>query len=333
MAKLTVKAVSSLKDPGMYSDESGLYLCVGRGGAKSWVFRSAVKGRKTASGAPYRVEVGLGSATSVTLAEAREVSRKYHKAARAGTNPLDLKHRESITFEDAAQQVFDMLRPNWRNAKHAETWLATIKAHANPVFGKAPIESVTTGDVMRVLAPIWTEKHETATRLSQRLATILDWAKGKGLYPHENPVNGIKRALPQVKRRAEHLAAMPWRELPVFMAQLNDREGISARALEFIVLTASRSGEVRGARWEEIDLAAKVWNVPADRMKRKVPHRVPLSPEALLVLEAVRGLDGEFLFPSVQRGSDGKGKPMSVMVFKALFKRMDLEGFTTHGFR
>ncbi len=302
MAKLTARGVQgkNLK-PGMHADGGGLYLCVGKGGAKSWIYRGTVKGRQTAKGAPYRVEVGLGAVSLVPLADAREIALRYRKAARAGTNPLDLKHRESITFEDAARQVYEGLLPTWKNAKHAETWIKTVQAHAFPIFGRAPIEHVTTADVMRVLMPIWVSKHETAKRLSQRLTTIFDWAKAKGLYPNENPVHGVKKALPPVKLVKAHLPALPWAEVPAFMRDLSERDGLSARTLEFLILTAARSGEARGARWDEIDLAKKVWTIPGERMKRGVEHRVPLSPEAVAVLKWVRGLDEELVFPSNQR--------------------------------
>lgn len=201
----------------------------------------------------------------------------------------------------------------------------------NPVFGARPIELVRTADVLRVLSPIWTEKHETAKRLRQRISTVFDWAKGAGHYPHENPVNGIKKALPTVKRHAEHMAALPWQNVPDFVAELETRPGVSARALEFIILTAARSGEARGARWSEINNGT--WTVPAERMKRSIEHRVPLSPDALRVVEAVRCLDGDLLFPSNSRNSDGRARPQSDMVFKALMTRMGRSGFTVHGFR
>jgi integrase len=172
-----------------------------------------------------------------------------------------------------------------------------------------------------------------ASRVKQRLSTVFDWAKGAGHYPHENPVNGLKKALPSVRRRVEHREAMPWQEVPDFMADLSTREGMSARALEFILLTAVRSNEGRGARWAEFDLKKGIWTVPAERMKRSIPHRVPLTPQVLVVLEKVQGLDADLVFPSPTRGKDGKSRPMSDMVFKQLFGRMKRDGFTTHGFR
>lgn len=321
--RLTVAKASRMTEPGRYADGGCLYLVVTPSGAKQWVARLTIHGRQT--------DLGLGGASYVTLAEAREEAARLRKVARTGGDPRTERRRETITFEEAAKRVHAALLPTWRNAKHAETWLATVEAHANPQFGRRPIETVGTADVLKVLTPIWTEKHETAKRLKQRLAAIFDWAKGAGHYPHENPVNGLKKALPMVKRRPEHMLAMDWQELPGFMGDLALREGVSARTLEFLVLTATRSGEARGARWSEIE--GNVWTIPGERMKRGVPHRVPLSAEALAVLDRVKGLDGKLIFPSQKRGKSGESQPQSVMVFKALLKRMGRDGFTIHGFR
>lgn len=325
MPTLTAKKVSSLREPGFYGDGEGLYLKVGTGGAKSWILRTVVHGR--------RRDLGLGSASLTSLAEARTKAREFRKIAREGGDPDTIRKRESLTFEEAAKRVHGQLLPTWKNKKHAQTWLATVENYANPKFGKRPLHTIGTADVLSVLSPIWTEKHETAKRLNQRLSTIFDWARGAGHYPFENPVNGIKKALPSVKQRPEHMAAMEWRELPSFMRDLSSREGISARTLEFLILTATRSGEARGALWSEIDLSTKEWMVSAERMKRGLPHRVPLSDAAIAVLNRVRGLDDDFVFPSLQRGPHGETRPLSVMVFKSLLLRMEYEGFTVHGFR
>ncbi len=325
MPKLTAKKVDSLKEQGFYGDGEGLYLKVGAGGAKSWILRTVVHGR--------RRDLGLGSASLTPLAEARTKARELRKIAREGGDPDTIRKQESIGFEEAAKRVHAQLLPTWRNKKHADTWLSTVENHAFPKFGQRPLHTIGTADVLSVLSPIWTEKHETAKRLRQRLSTIFDWAKGAGHYPHENPVNGIKKALPTVKRRVEHMAALDWRDVPAFTEDLSDREGVSARTMEFLILTAARSGEARGARWSEIDLEAREWVIPGERMKRGVPHRVPLSEAAVAVLERVRGLDGELVFPSIQRGDNGEAKPQSVMVFKALMKRMGRDGITVHGMR
>lgn len=325
MPKLTAKKVDALQEPGFYGDGEGLYLKVGAGGSKSWILRTVVHGR--------RRDLGLGSASLTLLSEAREKAREFRKIARDGGDPDTIRKQRSLTFEEAARCVHAQLLPTWRNKKHAATWLATVANYANPILGKRPIHTIGTADVLSVLSPIWTVKHETAKRLMQRLSTVFDWAKGAGHYPHENPVNGIKKALPSVKLRVKHLAAMDWRELPSFMEELGKREGASARTLEFLILTATRSGEARGARWCEIDLQAQEWVIPGERMKQGVLHRVPLSEAAVALLEQAKGLDADLVFPGIQRGSRGEARPQSVMVFKPLLDRMGRSGFTIHGFR
>ena len=238
-----------------------------------------------------------------------------------------------MTFERAAKMVHAKLLPSWRNKKHAETWIGSIELHANPKIGRKAIEKIGRDDVLKVLSPIWTEKIETAKRLKQRLELIFDWASGEGHYPHPNPVRGLRLALPKVAAADNHLAAMPWRDLPAFWTELSERDGMSAYCLRFAILTAARSGEARGARWSEIDWEGKIWNLPAERMKRNKPHRVPLAPAAIEILEMARGLDAEFCFPSPQKAKTGGGKPMSDMAFKLLYNRMEVSGFTSHGFR
>ncbi|MBG6199960.1 integrase [Labrenzia sp. EL_13] len=325
MAKLTTKKVANLKEPGFYGDGEGLHLKVSKGGGKSWILRTMVHGK--------RRDLGLGSASLVSLAEAREISRTYRKVARQGGDPISMRKQKEILFSEAAHRVHEQNLPTWRNAKHATSWFSSLERYAFPAIGDRHIHTIGTADVLEIITPLWTTKHETARRLKQRLSTIFDWAKGNGLYPHENPVNGTTKSLPKVKVNPEHMAAMHWQDLPAFMRNLAERVGVSARTLEFIILTASRSGEARGAKWEEIDFERKTWTIPGDRMKRGKPHRVPLSPDAMDVLATQRGLDPDYVFPSTQLGKDGKARPQSVMVFKALFMRMGYEGFTTHGFR
>lgn len=223
--------------------------------------------------------------------------------------------------------IYASLSRTLKSDRHAERWLRSLELYAFPKFDKRPIQSMTSADVLAILNPIWAKKHDTARRVKQRIAAVFDWAKGAGHYPHENPVAGLKKALPAVKRKAEHMAAMPWRELPAFMAQLAAREAVSARCLEFLILTALRSGEVRGAEWSEFDLDDAVWLVPDARMKRGLPHRVPLSPAAVDVLNQVRGLDFDLVFPSHHLGPNCEARPQSMMVFKALLKRMGADGF------
>lgn len=323
MPKLSSRKISSLKLPGMYGDGGGLYLRVGPTLAKSWILRTMVYEK--------RRELGLGSVSLVSLAEARDTARSLRKIAREGGDPDTLRKKETLTFKSAALRVHQSLLPTWRSEGHGQRWLSSLELYVFPHFGDRPIQTITTSDVLKVLTPIWTEKHDTAKRVKQRIAAIIDWAKGAGHYPHENPVNGLKKALPVVKVRPMHMAALPWRELPDLMVELGKREGLSARTLEFLILTAARSGEARGACWSEFQ--ANVWTVPAERMKSGLKHRVPLSGEAMKILKKVEGLDRELIFPSQKRGPDGRARPQSDVVFKALMKRMKVEGITTHGFR
>lgn len=325
MPKLTTRKVESLKEPGMHGDGEGLYLRVGATGCKSWILRTVVYGR--------RRDLGIGSALLVSLAEAREAARALRKVARSGADPDVVRKREHLTFKEATLRVHKNLLPTWRSKRTGQIWLASMEQNAFTLLAKRPIATIGASDILKVLEPIWTEKNDTATRVKQRLSTIFDWAKGAGHYPMENPVNGLKSALVRVKSQPVHMAALSWQGLPAFFAKLNEREGTSARALEFIILTASRSGEVRGARWDEIDLEACIWTVPADRMKATKPHHIPLAPEAVALLAKVRGLDTELVFPSPNRSREGKVRPMSDMVFKALMDRMAVKDITTHGFR
>ncbi len=323
MAKtgLTVAKVAKLTEPGRYADGNCLYLVLPKTGGKYYVCRVTIHGKQC--------DIGLGGATYTSLAEAREQAAQIRKVARAGGDPRQDRNKERLTFAQAAERVHASLEPTWRNAKHSAGWLSTIKTYANPQFGDRPIETVDTADCLKALAPIWTTKHETAKRLRQRLAAVFDWAKGAGHYPHENPINGLSKALPNFKPRVKHHPALPWREVPALMADLAKRDGISARTLEFLILTATRSGEARGARYCEI--SGNAWTVPADRMKRGIEHRVPLSPQALEVLERVNGFGMDLVFPSP---SSGKNElQQSDASIRALLNRMKRTGFTVHGFR
>ncbi len=279
MKKLTVKQVSALKDPGMYSDGNGLYLRVGPTGGKSWILRTTIHGK--------RRELGLGSALFVSLAEARDLAFTYRKIARQGGDPDQIRKKESLTFKQTALKVHKERQKGWKSEKHATAWLAMMENYAFPTLGSKPLHTIQSSDILAIISPIWETKPETARRLKQRIGVVFDWAKGNGQYTQENPVNGLRKALPNTKRTVQHMPSMPWQSVPGFMTQLGEREGVSARTLEFVILTAVRSGEARGARWEEID--GNVWHIPAERMKKGVAHRVPLSPEALAVLDKVRG--------------------------------------------
>jgi integrase len=317
--KLNVQKVRLATKPGRYNDGLGLYLVVNKGGSKQFILRTAVHGR--------RCDIGLGGVSYTTLAEARLEASRLRTIARKGGDPLAERRQVTMTFEQAARRVFENNKSTWANPKHAKQWITTLETYAFPHFGRTDIEQVRSAHVLSALSPIWIEKPETARRVRQRIRTVFDWAKGAGHYPHENPVSGLEKALPRQNVAVKHHAALPWRELPEFYAELSQRDGVSAHCLRFIILTGVRSGEGRGACWSEIN--GDTWLIPASRMKLKKAHRVPLSNAALEVLDGMKPLrDDDLIFPSTTRG-----KPLSVMVFKSLFKRMGQPSITTHGFR
>lgn len=316
---LNVRKIKELSNPGRYADGQGLYLHVRKGGSRQWVLRTTVQGK--------RCDIGLGSPDYVSLAQARVKAHELRAQAKAGEDPLAerRKQQETPTFSEAAQTVWEQNRPTWKNPKHAKQWITTLEEFAFPVIGDKKVSDVTSAHILEILTPIWTVKAETARRVRQRLRVVFDWAKASRHYAGDNPLEAVKMALPKQTDKAQHHKALPWQELPEFMAKLRKRTGVSARALEFLILTASRSGEVREAKWAEIE--SDLWIVPAERMKAGRDHRVPLTDSACAVLTKAEGLSKTLLFPS---NSD---RPMSDMVFKALFKRMGYENITAHGFR
>jgi len=324
MAKLTAKSVQALKVAGRYGDGDGLYLEVSRTGSKSWILRVTVHGR--------RRDIGLGGLSWVSLAEAREKARELRKVAKEGRDPLaEREARQDIpTFEEAARTVYEISKPGWRKGGvHVKHWISSLERHAFPVIGNRSIDTIQSGDVLSVLQPIWFEIPETARRVKQRIRQVMAWAKGANFYTGENPVTAAEGSLPRhVTGQVQHYAAMPYDALPGFMVDLAKRDGIAAMALRFLILTSARSGEIRGARWSEIDLENGIWTVPGARMKAKKDHRVPLTTEALAALEITRGLDPDLVFPGQRRG-----KPMSDMTLTAVLRRMGRDEFTVHGFR
>ncbi len=321
MGKLTTKRVDSLKKPGHHVDGDGLALVIGKRGGKSWVLRTMVQGK--------RRDIGLGGITWVSLAEAREKARELRKAAREGRDPIAERRAQQAcpSFEDAARRVHaDQIVGQATNDKHRAQWINTLRDYAFPHIGTLPVRDLTQADILKVLAPIWTEKPETGRRVRQRIRTVLDWARTAGHFEGVNPVEGVEKGLARQKDRVKHHAAMPWDGVPAFLAELGD--GVSSEALKFLVLTAARTGEVIGAKWSEIDLDEQMWVIPAHRMKAKRVHRVPLTDEACEVLKRVQPLDDDFVFPGQKRG-----KGLSNMAMAQLLKRMKREGITIHGFR
>ncbi|MEN9011971.1 MAG: integrase arm-type DNA-binding domain-containing protein [Yoonia sp.] len=328
MGKLTARSVTALKEPGMHGDGEGLYLNVKTSGAKSWILRVRVAGETK------RREIGLGALSLLPLAEARRKSTLLRAEAKAGRNPMAKRDRRRMTFEDAARAYFEKLSPTFKNATHKANWLATLENHAFPKIGQNEIKAIRRADVLEVLSPIWTERHETARRVKQRMAAVFDWSIAAGHMDGANPVDAaLQKSLPKVRVKVAHHAAVAWRDMPGFMNDLRDREAIAARCLEFIALTAARSGEARGATWAEIDLERAVWEIPAARMKAGDAHRVPLSDAAVSILQSVQGLDDALVFPSPSSAKDGTARELSVNAFRPLFERMKRVGTTAHGLR
>jgi integrase len=342
IGKLTALKVDKAKKPGMYGDGGGLYLRVTAGGAKNWVFRFMLNGRPR--------WMGMGPFHTVSMAEARKRAAEYGLRRHDGIDPIEarratrlqarLDDAKAMTFKQCAEAYIKGHRAGWRNAKHAAQWDATLAAYAEPVIGALPVQSIDTALILRVLEPIWTTKPETAGRVRGRIESILDWATAREYRRGENPSRWrghLDKLLPARSKvqRVEHHAALPYDEVAGFMTALQAEEGVAARALEFAILTAARTGEVMGARWGEVDLADKVWTIPSTRMKAAKEHRVPLSARAVAILEEMEPLrhrggqeDADpFLFPG------GKlGRPVSHDAAWKLLRSMGRGDLTAHGF-
>lgn len=329
--KLKPLEVSKTTKPGLHGDGGGLWLQVSPSGSKSWVFRFTIKGKQ--------MVMGLGATHTVGLSEARSKAKEQRLLLIDGKNPLEvrqgartletLKQARMVTFDHCAAAYIAAHRDSWRNAKHAGQWKATLSTYASPVIGELPIAAVDTGLVMKVLGPIWNDKTETASRLRGRIESILGWATTSGYRQGDNPARwrGHLENLLAAKNKispVKHHASMPWKDIGAFMLALRQCDGTAARALEFTILTASRSGSVRLATWAEI--SGGVWTVPAEHMKAGIEHHVPLS-DAALALLALIPRAGDLIF--VGRSS---GNPLSDMSLAAVLKRMN-QGFTVHGFR
>ena len=322
---LTARKVVTAK-PGKYSDGGNLYLIVSPNGSRKWVLRFTWRGMPK--------EMGLGSAATVSLADARDKAATARRKIAQGLNPIDERKRTSgvPTFGEMADEVREALSAGFRNEKHKAQWKSTLATYAAPLSNK-PVDTVTTDDVLAILKPIWTTKAETASRLRGRIEKVLDAAKAKGFREGENPARWrghLDHLLPRPSKLARgHHAAMPYEEVAALIAKLREREATSALALELCILTAARSGEILGMRWPEIDLDKKTWTVPAARMKAGREHRVPLSPRAVAILRKLEKLKaGQFVFPG-----HAPNKPLSNMAMEMMLRRMKIEDATVHGFR
>jgi integrase len=351
LTDVQVKALAKVRPDKtrLHHDGGGLYLVVDkRGSSTSWVYRYTIDGRART--------LGLGRYPDIGLKDARTRADEARRLKAHGRDPLAVKDAEraarkaeqarAVTFKAVAQEFVSQNRAGWRNAKHAKQWEATLQAYVYPLIGDMVAGAVDGSAVLRVLRqsvgrgkearPLWEAKPETASRVRGRIEAVLDYAKVRGLRDGDNPAawrGNLKLALPARTKvqKVKHHEAHPIDGMADFMAALRAQEGMAARALEFAILTAARTGEVLGARWGEIDLGAKVWTVPAERMKAGREHRVPLSDRAIEILKARRSDDAEprdFVFPGARAG-----KPLSNMAFLMLLRRMGPEGLTAHGFR
>jgi len=333
--RLSARTVQTLTEPGRHADGDGLYLVVDEGGGKRWVYLYRLAGR--------RREMGLGPLRTVSLAQAREQASRARTMASQGLDPVEARQAAAPapapepeqavpTFARVADDFMDARADEWRNAKHRQQWRNTLTTYAADLWEK-PVSEIGTPDVLAALRPIWREKPETASRVRGRIERILDAAKVEGHREGENPARWrghLEHTLPKAGKLSRgHHPALPYAEVPAFVTALRARVADSARALEFIILTAARSGEVRGMRASEVDLKAALWTVPAERMKSGRLHRVPLSRPALdLLAPRLAAIErDDFVFTNT------KGGMLSDMVFEALYQRAKVEGITTHGFR
>jgi Integrase len=334
---LTPLTVKNAK-PGRHGDGGGLHLLVKETGARSWVYRYMLKGKSR--------DIGLGAAGpgGLSLADARTARDALRLKVKAGIDPLEERQREAsealaaaqaaaiagMTFKAVAEAYIGANESSWRNDKHRQQWRNTLANYVYPVIGELPVADISTAHVLQILEPIWHDKPETASRIRGRIETVLDAAKARGYRNGENPARWrghIAQILPPRPRlRRGHHKAMPYATIPAFMAELRERDAMAALALEFVILTAARTGEVLGATWAEVDLDRAIWTVPASRMKAGKEHRIPLSPRAVEILEEVRCHSKDCLFPA------DKGGKLSGMAMPMLLRRMKRD-CTVHGFR
>lgn len=320
--RFTDRAIRNLP-PGMHADGQGLYVVVDESGARRWILRTMVQGR--------RPEIGLGGFPTVGLAQAREDAHRYRSIAKKGGNPIaerDNKINIPPPFSEVAKAVHEAHAPSWRNEKHAAQWLSTLTEYVFPIFGDKRVDAVNSADVLKAMSPIWLTKPETARRVLQRIGTVMKVAKAK-LYRTDNPIDGVREALPKQNDQDVHHAALPYADIPEFLIKLRaaGASGPIKLALEFLILTATRTSEVLLAQRSEIE--GDVWVIPAERMKARREHRVPLSGRCIEIVKCALELadDSPYLFASGRNK-----KPLSNMVFLMLLRRMNVPA-TAHGFR
>jgi len=324
--RLTAATVRTVTKTGLHADGNGLYLKVDSNGSKRWIQRVVINGK--------RRDIGLGSASLISLSEAREAALENRKSARAGEDPLAVKRLSQavLTFKEAAEQVHGLNKPTWRNEKHGDQWINTLEKFAYPFIGTKRISTITSADVLSALSPIWNTHPETARRVKQRIGTVMKWAVAKG-WRTDNPADAIGQALPKHDRsKVKHRTALPYDQVADAICKVRGSEaGLATKlAFEFLVLTATRSGETREAVWSEFDLDKKVWTIPASRMKAKKPHRVPLTDRCMAILKEAKPLkqdNSDLVFPGTRAG-----KPLSDMTLSKLMKELEIPA-VPHGFR
>lgn len=334
--ELSAVEVRRLDRPGLHAvgGVAGLHLQVKETGARSWILRATVGN--------LRRDIGLGGFPDVPLTDARDKARTARELIAQGIDPAEQKKANKaalmaaeakiITFDECARRFLASKTKEFANPKHAAQWKTTLETYASPFIGKLAVDKIEMAHLVQVLTPIWDSKTETASRVRGRIESVLNWATVSGFRTGDNPARwkgGLDIVLPRPTKitKVKHHTALPWQEVPAFMPELRKVEGMGARALEFAILTAARSGEVRGATWGEIDLALKLWTIPAERMKAKKPHRVPLNDAAMKLLAALPRLDGcNFVFPSARGGM------LSDATMSAALKRMEVDA-VPHGFR
>ena len=324
---LSATGVKALKEPGRYTDGEGLHLYISKAGRKSWVLRITYGGR--------RRDIGLGAFPTVSLALARGKAAGQRVAVAEGRDPLAEKHAPTMpTFREAACAVHEANKPRWRNSRHVKSWMQTLERHAIPTLGNAPLERIDRGDVLKVLTPIWTTRPETARRVRQRMRTVFRWGMAHGFMQTNPAGEAIDGALPAMPKVRAHLRSLPYQEVGAALETVAaSQASVPAKlCFRFLVLTASRSGEARAATWEEIDLDGQEWRIPSERMKAGVEHRVPLSEQALEVVDKASALRSEsgLVFPSPLKPDS----PMSDMTLTKILRSTGLaERATVHGFR
>jgi integrase len=325
MGQLSVARIKAIREPGRYTDGDGLMLLVKPTGAQSWLLRVRVGGE--------RRDIGLGSTKVLTLAEARAKASELRREIARGIDPIAEKKKVADpvpTFRDAAARVHSDHKASWKNGKHQAQWISTLETYAFPLLGDLPVDQIEGPLIRDAIAPIWVTKPETARRVRQRIGTVLDWSYVKGYRKSEAPMRSLPKGLPRQPRKDGHFAAMPYADVPAFIDRLRERVSVGRVALEALILTAARSGEIRGATWQEVDLDAGLWSVPAERMKMARPHHVPLAPQALETFKRAKA----FAAPCTDLVFPGQSlvRPISDMTLMKVMRDFDLP-YTVHGFR